>query len=108
MHRLMGHRDEIIHMLNEPIQARHQDDADAREAMIAHNDRVIAAAKAGGPAPADAARMLADEGTTAEMLEGAGVGGRKAEDGGRRGEVGGRRTEDGGQSAEDGSFEEML
>jgi hypothetical protein len=72
MHRLMGHRDEIIHMLNEPIQARHQDDADAREAMIAHNDRVIAAAKAGGPAPADAARMLADEGTTDEMLEGAG------------------------------------
>jgi len=68
LHHLMGHRDEIINMLNEPIQARHQDEADARAAMMEHNDRVIATARAGGPSAADAERIMAEQGDVAEVL----------------------------------------
>jgi hypothetical protein len=38
---LMGRRQEVIGMLNEPIQERHTEDAAARQAMIAHNDAIL-------------------------------------------------------------------
>jgi hypothetical protein len=59
MHALMGKRAEIISMLNEPIQERHADDAAARQALIAHNDAVIAEALPNEAAPSKSADVLA-------------------------------------------------
>jgi hypothetical protein len=52
---LMGRRQEIVGMLNEPIQERHAEDAAARAALIAHNDAVLAEAGVGPRAVAPAA-----------------------------------------------------
>jgi hypothetical protein len=61
MHRLMGKRSEIIGMLNEPIAERHQDEAQARQALIEHNDAVLIEAGAkkapAGPAPKSEQRL---------------------------------------------------
>jgi hypothetical protein len=92
MHRLMGKRQEVIGMLNEPIQERHAEDAADRAAMIEHNTAVIADARLGLPAPADQKRMREEEADVEEVLE---VGGQRAEVGGQRAEVGGQRSEDG-------------
>jgi len=70
---LMGKRQEVLGMLNEPIAARHADDAAAREAMLAHNDGVLAHARSGAPSAEDAARIAAEPGEVSEMLEGAAV-----------------------------------
>lgn len=69
MHRLMGKRSEAIALLNEPIEARHEDDAADRAAMISHNERVLAEARAGLPAPEEAARIAAEPGQVAELLD---------------------------------------
>jgi hypothetical protein len=68
---LMGRRQEIIGMLNEPIAARHADDAAAREAMLAHNERVLAGARAGLPGAEEAARIAAEPADAGEILGGA-------------------------------------
>jgi hypothetical protein len=70
MHRLMGKRQEILGMLNEPIEERHAEDAADRVAMIEHNTGVIAEARLGLPETADQARMKADEGKVEEVLSG--------------------------------------
>jgi hypothetical protein len=70
---LMGKRQEIIGMLNEPIEARHAGDADDRQAMLDHNDRVKAHARSGAPNAEDAARIAAEPADVSEMLVGAGA-----------------------------------
>lgn len=65
---LMGRRQEVLRMLNEPIQERHQADAEARQAMMAHNEIVIAEGRAGVPAPEAAARIAAEPGRMDEVL----------------------------------------
>lgn len=69
---LMGKRQEIIGMLNEPIEARHAGDAEDRQAMLDHNDRVKAAHRAGTRNAEDAARIAAEPADVSEMLVGAG------------------------------------
>jgi hypothetical protein len=98
MHRLMGKRQEVINLLNEPIQDRHAEDAADRAAMIAHNDAVIAEARAGLPAPAEAARIAAEPGRVEEMLGG--------ED--RTQESGDRSQESGDRTQESGDISEVL
>ena len=81
MHRLMGKRAEVVGMLNEPIAERHQDEAQARQALMEHNDAVLVEAGA-KKAPTGPARRteqrLAD---LAEAALAAGVRKETAEDG---------------------------